>query len=37
MKEHFGKLRDIMDKYEETCENHLSDLLKKQDEKIKNI
>jgi hypothetical protein len=37
MKEHFGKLRDIMDKYEESCENHLSDLLKKQDEKIKNI
>jgi hypothetical protein len=37
MKEHFGKLRDIMDKYEESCENHLSDLLKKQDEKIKAI
>ena len=37
MKEHFGKLREIMDQYEESCENHLSDLLKKQDEKIKNI
>ena len=37
MKEHFGKLRDIMDKYEETCEQNLSDLLSKQDEKIKSI
>ena len=37
MKEHFGKLREIMDKYEESCESHLSELLRKQDEKIKNI
>ena len=37
MKEHFGKLRDIMDKYEESCEQNLSDLLSKQDEKIKSI
>ena len=37
MKEHFGKLREIMDKYEETCENHLADLLSKQDDKIKSI
>ena len=37
MKEHFGKLRDIMDKYEATCETNLSELLNKQDSKIKSI
>lgn len=37
MKEHFTKLRDVMDKYEESCEQHLAELLKRQDEKIKAV
>ena len=37
MKEHFTKLQSVMDKYEEACERHLSDLLRRQDEKIKYI
>lgn len=34
MKEHFTKLREIMDRYEEQSEKQLSDLLKKQDERL---
>jgi hypothetical protein len=37
MKEHFTKLQSVMDKYEESCEKHLSELLRRQDEKIKQI
>jgi len=37
MKEHFTKLRSIMDEYEEQCESSLASLLTKQEEKIKSI
>jgi Skp family chaperone for outer membrane proteins len=37
MKEHFGKLRQIMDDYEQQCEENLGQLLSQQEEKIKNI
>jgi hypothetical protein len=34
MKEHFQKLRQVMDDYEEACEVQLKGLLAKQDEKL---
>lgn len=37
MKEHFGKLREIMDDYEQECEANLGKLLNQQQEKIKSI
>jgi len=37
MKEHFQKIRNIMDEYEQKCEENLSGLLKKQEDKIKVI
>ena len=37
MKEHFSKLRDILDKYEEQSEKQLTELLQKQDERLSDI
>jgi len=37
MKEHFARLRDGLDRYEEKCEQTLSTLLKKQEAKVTKI
>jgi hypothetical protein len=37
MKEHFTKLRTVMDEYEESCEENIDKLFKLQDEKIKTV